>query len=92
MSNNERLAQAIVDFYRLKDEISELTRRRDGLKQLIANEMNKRGKDRLRSGKVAVTRRLIETKRISRENLPEEIYEQYAVPSTYYTYTCKKEK
>jgi len=88
---DEQIANAIVEYHRLKDEIAELTRRRDSLKQLIGNEMNRRGKDRLRSGKTVVTRRLVETRRISRQELPEEIYEQYAVTSQYYTYTVKKE-
>lgn len=83
------LPQAIADYHNLKNEISRLTKRRDSLKQLIANEMNRRGKDRLRSGKIAVTRRLVESRRISRENLPEEIFERYAQPLTYYTYTVK---
>ena len=87
--HDDRLAQAITDFHRLKDEIAQLTRQRDALKQLIGNEMNRRGKDRLRSGPIAVTRRLVESRRISRESLPEAIYEQYAVPSQYYVYTVK---
>ena len=91
-NGDEQLARAIVEYHQLKGEISAIKRRQESLKQLIGNEMNRRGKDRLRSGKTVVTRRLVETRRISRQDLPEEIYERYAVPSQYYTYTVKKEE
>ena len=89
--SDERLAQSIVEFHRLREEITQLTKKRESMKKHIATEMDRRGRDRLRSGRVAVTRRLVQTQRLVRENMPEEVYQRYAVPTEYYTYTVKIE-
>ena len=89
--SDERLAQSIVEFHRLREEITQLTKKRESLKKHIATEMDRRSRDRLRSGRVAVTRRLVQTQRLVRENMPEEVYQRYAVPTEYYTYTVKIE-
>jgi hypothetical protein len=73
-----------------KEKIDILEAKIKKYKSVVNNEMQRKGVDKISAGRYTVTRRRHTRTSISKENMPEQIWSQYATRSSYDVFSLVK--
>jgi hypothetical protein len=89
MSNTEK-DKILEKWYVAKEKIAILTERIESYKKDIEREMRKTGENVLKGGGYTITKKTITKRYVSKDCLPEEIFNKYAVKTQYDSYYLSK--
>ena len=76
----------------IKDQIQQLEKQSDKIKRIIESEMEKHGKKKIKGKKWTATKRYVQSHRLIKKDVPEDIWDKYSTIINYTTITLSKTK
>ena len=93
MNHSEKdIKDLLNNWYKAKNEIAELEKKCDKYKKLAEKIMSLQGGTKLQSEYFTLTKRNMCRYQLSRQNVPQDIWQKYATKLKYPTYYLKKNK